>query len=170
MQVDPEEFRRRFADLSDDALLEINPDELVDTARELYDAELSRRGLIEEPAESQPAEGSPDDPKDEPVLAAEFGSAQELAFAQSLLKSSDIPTYNESDFSGILGTTEAATKLYVPASYLQQAQELLATPLTDEDLAEQAEAAGEESGSEEAFSEDDDERGQKNNGLQSESD
>ena len=125
-------------------------DELVDVAQDLYDAELERRGLIEESetAEAEPAEGNPDDPKDDLVLAAEFGSAQELAFGRSLLKSAKIPTYGQTDFSGILGTTEADTKLYVPSSYLEQAQALLATPMSDEDLAEQAEAAGEEAGDE----------------------
>jgi hypothetical protein len=156
MQVDPEDFRRRFADLSDDALLEVNRDELVEVAQELYDAEVERRGLTEESetTEAEPAEGSPDDPKDDMALAAEFGSAQELAFARSFLKSANVPTYIETDFSGILGTTEADTKLYVPSAYLEQAQELLATSLTDEDLAAQAEAAGEESGSEEAVVDD----------------
>jgi hypothetical protein len=150
MQVDPEEFRRRFEDLSDEALLEVNRDELVEAAQDLYDAELERRGLIEESGEEEPepAEGAPEDPKDDLVFAAEFGSAQELAFGRSLLKSSGIPTYGQSDFSGILAATEADTKLYVPSSYLEQAQELLATPLTDEELAEQAEAAGEEAGDE----------------------
>jgi hypothetical protein len=151
MQTDPEEFRRRFEALSDEALLEVSRDELVEVAQDLYDAELERRGLIEEeqPAEPEPAEGQPDDPKDDLVLAAEFGSAQELAFARSFLKSASIPTYIETDFSGILGTTEADTKLYVPSAFLEQAQELLNTSLTDEELAAQAEAAGEESAGEE---------------------
>jgi hypothetical protein len=151
MQVDPEDFRRRFADLSDDALLEVNRDELVEIAQDLYDAELERRGLLEvaEAAEPEPAEGTPDDPKDDMALAAECGSAQELAFARSFLKSANIPTYVQSDFSGILGTTEADTKLYVPSAYLEQAQELLATQLSEEELAEQAEAAGEEGNSDE---------------------
>ncbi len=117
MQINPEEFRRRFDGLSDDALLEVNRDELVEVAQDLYDAELERRGLIEESAEEEPepAEGAPEDPKDDLVFAAEFGSAQELAFARSLLKSSGIPTYGQTDFSGILAATEADTKLYVPS-------------------------------------------------------
>jgi hypothetical protein len=151
MQVDPEDFRRRFADLSDDALLEVNRDELVEVAQDLYDAELERRGLLEEAeAEPEPVEGKPDDHADDLVLAAECGSSQELAFARSLLKSANIPTYGETDFSGILGTTVADTTLYVPSSYLQQAQELLATQLTDADLDAQAEAAGEEESEDES--------------------
>lgn len=163
MQVNPEDFRRRFENLSDDALLEVNRDELVDIARDFYDAELARRGLTPKVETGEvvpiPAESNPED---DLVLAGEFGSSQELAFARSLLKAADIPTYAQADFSGILAATEESTKLFVPASYLEQAQELLAAPLTDEELAAQAEAAGlEEEGVEEeedaeAASEEDD--------------
>ena len=145
MQVDPEEFRRRFDELSDEALLEVNRDELVEVAQELYDAELERRGLLEEEAEEEsdaPAP-APDNPQDEMVLAGEFGSAQEVQFARSLLKSAGIPAFVKADFSGILAATEEETKLFVPASQLEAAREILANPLTDEELAAQAEAAGE---------------------------
>ncbi len=172
MQVDPEEFRRRFDGLSDDALLEVNPDELVEVAQDLYYAELERRGLIEESGdeEAEPAEGKPNDPADDLVLAAEFGSAQEAAFGRSLLKSANIPVYSQADFSGILAATEEDAKVYVPSSYLEQAKELLASPLTDEDLAAQAEAAGEESESEEAETDDGEEGGEENGGLKREHD
>ncbi len=166
MRVDPEEFRRRFEDLSDDALLEINRDELVDVAQELYDAELERRGLLEEAEseESEPAEGTPDDPKDEMVLAGEFGSMQEVQFARALLKSAEIPSYLQTDFSGILSATDVDTKLYVPASYLEAAKEILDTPLTDEELEAQAEAAGEELEAEEAPAEEHEEQGHQEEG------
>jgi hypothetical protein len=45
MPVDPEYLRRHYASLSDEALLEINRDELVDTARSCLEAELERRQL-----------------------------------------------------------------------------------------------------------------------------
>jgi hypothetical protein len=145
MQIDPEEFRRRFEDLSDEALLEVKRDELVDVAQQLYDAELERRGLLEEEeelAEEESGDGAPDNPQDQMVLAAECGSMQEVQFARALLKSAGIPTYVQTDFSGILGATEEDTRVYVPASYLEQAKEILATPLSDEELEAQAEAAG----------------------------
>lgn len=147
MTVNPEEFRRRFDQLSDDALLEINRDELVDVARDLYDAELAKRDLLpaeEESPESEPAEGESTDPKEELVLAAEFTSAQEAAFARSLLKSASIPFASKTNGADVLGTVEEELQVFVPASYLEQANELLATPLSDEDLAAQAEAAGSE--------------------------
>ena len=43
MQVDLDDFRRRYTELSDEALLELDRDELVDLARDCYDAELARR-------------------------------------------------------------------------------------------------------------------------------
>lgn len=47
MAVDPEYLRRHYASLSDEALLDINPDELVEAARACLDAELRKRELDE---------------------------------------------------------------------------------------------------------------------------
>ncbi len=163
MHVNPEDFRRRFENLSDDALLEIVRDDLVDVARDYYDVELAKRGLTPqvEPGASVPIP-TEKSPEGDLVLAAEFGTSQEMAVARSFLRASGIPSYIQTDFSGILGTTEEDTKLYVPASYLEQAQELLSTQLSDEELAAQAEAAGveqdeSEEGDEEESEEDQDE-------------
>ena len=153
MNVSPEEFRRRFDGLTDEALLEVNRDELIPIAQELYDAELAKRGLDLGEAhegEVEPVGGEQPEPHGELVLAAEFTSAQEAAFARSLLKSAGIPYFSKTDFSGILGGTEEELQVYVPAPYLQEAQDLLDKPLTDEELAAQAEAAGHEEEAEEA--------------------
>jgi hypothetical protein len=45
LQIDLDDFRRRYEELSDEALLELDRDDLVDLARDCYDAELARRGL-----------------------------------------------------------------------------------------------------------------------------
>jgi hypothetical protein len=45
MDVDPDDFRRRYAELSDEGLLLINREDLVEVARQSYDKELERRGL-----------------------------------------------------------------------------------------------------------------------------
>jgi len=45
MRIDPEEFSRHYATLSDDALLAIDPADLVDVARERYQQELRNRKL-----------------------------------------------------------------------------------------------------------------------------
>ena len=44
MQIDPEDFKRHYALLSDAALLEIDRDELVDVARECFDAAKATQG------------------------------------------------------------------------------------------------------------------------------
>jgi len=51
VQIDLDDFKRHYAMLSDDALLEINRDELVDAARVCYDAELADRKLARPDAE-----------------------------------------------------------------------------------------------------------------------
>lgn len=45
MQIDPEQLRRQYAELTDAALLEIDGAELVDAARQCYEDELSRRRI-----------------------------------------------------------------------------------------------------------------------------
>ena len=59
MPVDPEYLREYFASLSDEALLEINREELVKTAQECYDNELSQRELASGPG-VQRADGQHD--------------------------------------------------------------------------------------------------------------
>ena len=45
MKVSVEDFRRQYAGLSDEALLDVDRRELVDLARTCYDEELARRQL-----------------------------------------------------------------------------------------------------------------------------
>jgi hypothetical protein len=45
LPFDPDQLRRQYAEFTDDALLDMNRDELVDSARSVYDEELVRRGL-----------------------------------------------------------------------------------------------------------------------------
>jgi hypothetical protein len=60
VQIDPEDFKRHYALLSDDALLEIDRDELVDAARPYYDAELTERKLAPPEAEESVSPNSTD--------------------------------------------------------------------------------------------------------------
>lgn len=45
MKIDAEDFRRHYASLSDEALLAMETDDLVEVARQCYDEEVSKRGL-----------------------------------------------------------------------------------------------------------------------------
>jgi hypothetical protein len=47
LQIDLETFRRHYSSLSDDELVALNRDELIEAAQKCYDDELERRGLNE---------------------------------------------------------------------------------------------------------------------------
>ena len=77
------------------------------------------------------------------VLAAEFYSQAEARPALALLRSATIPSF--------LKGTVTAIQLMVHPSYLAEAREILAAPMSEEDLSAEAmalpaESAGEESG------------------------
>jgi len=137
LQIEPDEFRRRYAELSDDALLAIDRKDLTDVARGYYDAEVGLRGIDSPVASGQP-EPSPDP---ELVPAATFLSAHEAELGRELLRGADIPAYLENELTATW-TGAGGLRLMVPASFLEQAKEILeAPPISDEDLLAQAEAA-----------------------------
>ena len=148
MQIDPEDFKRHYALLSDDALLEIDRDELVDAARPYYDAELAERKLALPDAEESASSPDPnDDTRDDAPgqtedglqLVATFISLEEANFARGLLQSADIPCSFENKqaaaWSGI-----GDLRLMVPAAAYDRACEILETEISEEDLIAQAEA------------------------------
>ena len=148
MQIDPEDFKRHYALLSDDALLEINRGELVDAARSYYDADLAPRKLA--PPQAEENLSSPDrgddasaQPEGGPQLVATFLSLEEANFARGLLQSADIPCSFENNqaaaWSGI-----GELRLMVPASAYDRACEILETEISEEDLIAQAEAGAAE--------------------------
>jgi len=135
LQVDLDDFRRRYAELSDEALLDLNRDDLVDLARDCYDAELARRGLHRD--SPPPAEV---EDHGELVEAARFSSSSEADLARALLESAAIPCYMENEFAGKTLRATDALRLFVPASLLDTAREILEAPVSEEDLIAQAEA------------------------------
>jgi hypothetical protein len=141
VQIDPEDFKRHYAMLSDAALLEIDRDELVDVACACYDAELAERNLTtEEPkpnaAEMEPA-ASPAD--GELQLVGTFLSMEEANFARGLLQSADVPCSLENEFSAAYSGA-GALRLLVPAAAYDRACEILEAEISEEDLIAQAEA------------------------------
>ncbi len=123
MRISAEDLRRQYADLSDDALLEVDREDLVELARTCYDEELARRNL-------QAASARPDEP-DDFVVAATFSSHQEAKAASGLLIRDGIPNQLESG-----GLT-----LLVPASFLAEARDILDAQIPEEQLAEAAASA-----------------------------
>jgi hypothetical protein len=138
--ISADELRRYYAGLSDTALLELNPDELTPVARSCYDEEISKRGLTEEAGdeESSDAAVSDDTPhgEGEMVCVAEYDYVEEADLAKGLLEGAEIPAVIDRDATLV--------RLMVPPDLAEQALGLLTTPLSDEELAAQAEAAGEE--------------------------
>lgn len=137
MQIDPEESRRYFDSLSDEALLEIDRDELVEVAQQCYDVELANRGItFEYEAEAEPAEPAA---QGDWVLAATYLNGEEANLAHSMLESAGIPVrLAANNTSSWTGTGEL--QLLVPAAMLEEAEVILASEISDEELAAQAEA------------------------------
>ena len=133
MQVDLDDFRRHYAELSDEALLELERDELVELARDCYDAELARRGL----RRSSPQETEVQD-QGELVEAARFSSPSQADLAKALLESAAIPCFLENEVAG--RALRVGFQLFVPASLLETAREILDATVSDEELIAQAEA------------------------------
>jgi len=146
MQIDPEDFKRHYEMLSDEALLEINSDELVDAARVYYDAELAERRLAPPAAENDPGHASAetvDQPEDGLQLVATFPSLDEANFARGLLLSDDIPCSFENE-QGIPWKGIGDLKLMVSVAAYDRACEILESEISEEDLIAQAEAEASE--------------------------
>jgi hypothetical protein len=157
VEVTAADFRQHFELLSDEALLETNREELVEVARQCFDEEVSRRGLnagdeaaamaAETPVEAGNAVG-------DLVQVATFLSGDELNLARGLLEEASIP-YHIVNPLAALGGIEL--RLMVPAALQEQALEILASEVSEEELAAQAEAAAmSETDAEEALSDHDD--------------
>jgi Putative prokaryotic signal transducing protein len=140
LRVDLDDFRRRYAELSDEALLELDRDELVDLARDCYDAELARRGLRRSSPPATEAQDHGELVEGELVEVAIFSSSSEADLARALLESAAIPCYLENESAGKTLRVTDGLRLFVPATLLENAREVLETPVSDEELAAQAEA------------------------------
>lgn len=136
MQIDPEELRQRFADLSDEGLLSIDRADLIELAQQYYDTEVARRGLHTDAAKA--AQESP--VQEKLVAAATFLSFEEANLGRALLRSAEIPAYLENELTANW-TGANGLRLMVPASFLEQAEEILEARISDEELLAQAEAA-----------------------------
>jgi hypothetical protein len=150
MAVSAEELRRHYQSLSDAALLEIDPAELVAAARTCLEDEIAARGLNDDAGDAEAAseavaEAEPEQAEEKGVCVAEFDYLDEAELAKGLLEAGDVPVTLEHE-PGVI-------RLTVPESVGDFALRLLATtPLSDEELAAQAEAAG--------FEEDEEEEGE----------
>ena len=146
MKVDADDFRRVYESLNDEALLAVKRDELVEVAQQCYDVEVAQRGLTAHgDVAAVPAQGSAEAPSEELVEVATFTDVDDARLARDLLASAEIPSYLAAD-ANLPGNMSAPRgfRLSVSPSLLDQAREILDSQISDEELAAQAEAAGEE--------------------------
>ena len=150
MKIDLEDLRRQYGNLNDDALLGVDRDELTPLAQQVYDAEVASRGLKTAAAEGDEDEeaGGPGELTENLMALCSFADPTEAGVARSLLRQADIPCFLSSDMplAGSVFATLSEVTLYVPAGYEEQANEVLDSEISDEELAAQAEAAAAEFG------------------------
>lgn len=136
MDVTAEDFRRHYESLSDEALLEIDTGELTELARRCHAEELARRELdISAPGGDDVPDTAPRPALEEELICiVEYDYTDEANLARGMLEAAEIPASVENE--------PGVSRLMVPAKFGEQALVMLATPLSDEELAAQAEAAG----------------------------
>lgn len=137
MDVTAEDFIRHYESLSDEALLDIDTGELTELACRCHADEVARRGLdsdaISDEDGAAAAAGAVAEDGEELICIVEYDYADEADLARGLLEAAEIPAKVESE--------PGVARLMVPEKFGKQALMMLATPLSDEELAAQAEAA-----------------------------
>ncbi len=142
MDISTEDFRRHFSELSDEELLQTQRQQLVEAAQVCYDQELERRNLTVPVVVNDPEiehEG------EDLVVLTDFPNLAEAEIAQALLEANGIVSYiAHQDTTGLLVSTARAVELAVSSELAERAHAVLLeqTEISDEELAEQAEAAG----------------------------
>jgi hypothetical protein len=137
LDVTAEDFIRHYESLSDEALLEIDTEELTQLACRCHADEVARRGLNsgeaidEDGVEATP--GAAAEAEEELICIVEYDYPDEADLARGMLEAAEIPAKVESE--------PGVSRLMVPEKFGKQALMMLATPLSDEELAAQAEAA-----------------------------
>lgn len=144
MSINIEGLKRHVASLSDEALLEVRREDLTEDAQGIYEGELTSRGLAwpaaaeeEEDPEAAAAAGGG------LVSLGKYDSLEEGRFARDLLRNEGIPAWFAGELALKKGDSDplAALELLTQAAFLEQAQLLLSSEISDEELARQAEGA-----------------------------
>ena len=144
MSINIEGLKRHVASLSDEALLEVRREDLTEEAQGIYESELTSRGLAwpaaaeeEEDVEAAAAAGGG------LISLGKYDSLEEGRFARDLLRNEGIPAWFAGELAVKKGDSDplAALELLTQAAFLEQAQLLLSSEVSDEELARQAEGA-----------------------------
>jgi hypothetical protein len=148
--IDLDALRKQVAMLSDEALLEVDRDDLVEAARQVYEDEAASRGIGWPLSEEGGGEGEDGaegaDPGEELVSIALYETVEEARFARALLANEGIPVWFAGELSPakMTGDPKSGLELVTLPEHLDQALEVLQSEVSEEELARQAEEAGEE--------------------------
>lgn len=154
MELDLQQLRQQYEALSDQALLEIDRDDLVDAARQCYDKELQLRKLRPKRREKEEAIDIDVDPADfdwggreEPAWLPEAisvfsvsltrwtGAAQRMHEAVDVLTSAGIPCYvSKIEEDPTKGRVEQEYQLTVPPKHHLQALSVLDKDLLNAEM------------------------------------
>ena len=140
MNIDAEDFRRQYASLNDEALLEMNRDDLVPMAQQCYDVELSARGLDKRSSKNEESDAAAEDTFKDWIDLAVFDDAVEAGIARSILRLHNIPCIFSSELPFVRPVVVGCSIL-VPSEFADQAEEILDSTVSDAELVAQAEAA-----------------------------
>jgi len=147
LNIGADDFQRQYSSMSDAAFLALKRDELVDIARECYDEELARRGLKLDAAFSEVPDAADPQEDEKLVRVATFTFPDDAKLARALLEATGMPNYleNEHTLAANWMWTNAlgGLRLMVPAALSEEAREILESRISESDLSDQAEAAGE---------------------------
>jgi PhnB protein len=127
VKVTVEDIRRQYAELSDEGLLELEPEDLMEQARKCYDEEMARRGLkaAQTRAPATPLTEAEPRAAEELVVAGTFQSVEQALQARELLQDAGIAAFLPKEYrAGMIG----GLAVMVPATALESAREVLTPP------------------------------------------
>jgi hypothetical protein len=148
MQIDRRELGRHYASLSDGELLSLDPGELTETARIIYDLEIKRRGLSMKPLDLETPKvfvGSIESPApdwlQDAVLACCFDASpgdaalEKAARAQAVLHAAGIPSQIEvtREEAGDRSSASRGLNVMVPLALALHAASVLDRDLLNEE-------------------------------------
>jgi PhnB protein len=131
MKVSVEDFRRQYAGLSDEALLDVDRRELVPLACACYEEELARRQLkAAAPARASARTPETHDEAEEFVVVETYKSREQATLARETLLAAGIRAQPGAGGLAVL----------VPVSTREDARDVLNSQISDEELVEAATA------------------------------
>ncbi len=146
MQADRDSLQKHYSALSDEALLEIDPSDLTETARHCYAAEIKSRGLNSTPDKGRDRSSRDETPDwlDEAAVAFSAmahpgtGSAAESDDARRVLEAAGIPCFVEirevSQEEEPARRQESEWRVMVPGNLNMHAASILERDIFNEDF------------------------------------